>query len=436
MKRRVAVMLGAVLCAVGLSMGSTRAATVLLVDNDTVLDGCDAGADPFGTIQEAVDAAGPGARIRVCPGTYDETVTVAAGKYDLTVEGAKAGIDARWRSQTGESIVTSDSPEGVVRLLADNVVWDGFQVFDNIEGPGIYTSPDASGYVIRNTVFLDNGLGLYLNASGEALTKVLHNRFTANNEFEDPTAGNGIYSDQGARCVLIADNLFERHNGAGILFADSGKPQHCITVERNKSIDDRTFAAFYASSHVRLVANFVRGRRGDPTPGSAIFIGAGNKDVVVKRNHVESAGGNGIDVRDTGGDGRDGDPPRNVDVLKNKVRKAGQHGIDVAASGVGEYEVRSNLTVRNVLVGVHAWPQTDDVVFAHNLALGNRVLDCEDESVGDGTAGTDNTWRRNVGDRDAPGGICHPHRHDKPKPKHKKRHKHKPKPKPCYPWRN
>jgi len=335
MKRRVAVMLGAVLCAVGLSMGSTRAATVLLVDNDTVLDGCDAGADPFGTIQEAVDAAGPGARIRVCPGTYDETVTVAAGKYDLTVEGAKAGIDARWRSQTGESIVTSDSPEGVVRLLADNVVWDGFQVFDNIEGPGIYTSPDASGYVIRNTVFLDNGLGLYLNASGEALTKVRHNRFTANNEFEDPTAGNGIYSDQGARCVLIADNLFERHNGAGILFADSGKPQHCITVERNKSIDDRTFAAFYASSHVRLVANFVRGRRGDPTPGSAIFIGAGNKDVVVKRNHVESAGGNGIDVRDTGGDGRDGDPPRNVDVLKNKVRKAGQHGIDVAASGSG-----------------------------------------------------------------------------------------------------
>jgi len=436
MKRRVAVMLGAVLCAVGLSMGSTRAATVLLVDNDTVLDGCDAGADPFGTIQEAVDAAGPGARIRVCPGTYDETVTVAAGKYDLTVEGAKAGIDARWRSQTGESIVTSDSPEGVVRLLADNVVWDGFQVFDNIEGPGIYTSPDASGYVIRNTVFLDNGLGLYLNASGEALTKVLHNRFTANNEFEDPTAGNGIYSDQGARCVLIADNLFERHNGAGILFADSGKPQHCITVERNKSIDDRTFAAFYASSHVRLVANFVRGRRGDPTPGSAIFIGAGNKDVVVKRNHIESAGGNGIDVRDTGGDGRDGDPPRNVDVLKNKVRTAGQHGIDVAASGVGEYEVRGNLAVRSLLVGIHAWPQTDDVVFAHNLALGNRVLDCEDESVGDGTAGTDNTWRRNVGDRDAPGGICHPHRHDKPKPKHKKRHKHKPKPKPCYPWRN
>jgi len=434
MKRRVAVMLGVVLAAVGLSMGPTRAATVLLVDNDTVPDGCDAGAAPFGTIQEAVDAAGPGDRIRVCPGTYDETVTVGADKHDLTIKGAKAGVDARWRSQTGESIVTSDSAGGVVRLLADDVVWDGFLVFDNFAGPGIYTSPEASGYVIRNTIFEDNGLGLYLNSSGEVPTTVRHNRFTANNEFENPIAGNGIYSDQGARCVLIADNLFEEHNGAGIIFADSGNPQHCVTVERNKSINDRTFAAFYASSHVRLVANFVKRTRIDLEPGSAIFIGARNDGVVVKRNHIELAGGNGIDVRDTGGDGSDGAPPRNVDVLKNKVRKAGQHGIDVAASGVGEYEVRGNLAVRNLLVGIHAGPRTDDIVFAHNIALGNRHRDCKDESVGDGTAGTDNTWRRNVGDRDSPNGICHPHRHDKPKHKHK--HRHKPKPKPCYPWRN
>jgi len=437
MKRRVAVMLGAVLAAVGLSMGPTRAAAVLLVDNDTVLDGCDAGAAPFGTIQEAVDAADPGDRIRVCPGTYDETVTVPVDKHHLTIEGAKVGVDARWRSQTGESIVTADSAGGVVRLEGDHIVWDGFKVDDNFEGPGIYTSPNASGYVIRNTVFVDNGLGLYLGASGEALTKVRHNRFTANNEFENPIAGNGIYSDQGARCVLIAHNLFEEHNGAGILFADSGKPQHCVTVEGNKSIDDRTFAAFYASSHVRVMANFVRGRRGDPTPGSAIFVGARNDGVLVKRNYIDSASGNGIDVRDTGGDGSDGDPPHNVDVLKNKVRKAA-NGIDVAASGVGEYEVRGNLAWRNREVGIQAGPATHDAAFAHNLARGNGVLDCQDESVGDGTAGTDNTWRRNVGDSDAPDGICHPHRHDKPKPKHKhkRKHKPKPKPKPCYPWRN
>jgi hypothetical protein len=37
-------------------------------------------------------------------------------------------------------------------------------------------------------------------------------------------------------------------------------------------------------------------------------------------NHIELTGGNGIDVRDTGADGSDGEPPRDVDVLRNKVR--------------------------------------------------------------------------------------------------------------------
>jgi len=433
MKRRVAVMLGVALAAVGLSIGPARAEGVLVVDDDFPRS-CAAGAADHATIQQAVTAADPGDRIRVCPGTYDETVTVPAGKHDLTIEGAKAGIDARWRRPTGESVVTSDDAGGVVRLLADNVVWDGFLVFDNFEGPGIYTSPDASGYVIRNTVFVDNGLGLYLNASGEALTKVRHNRFTANNEFEDPTAGNGIYSDQGARCVLIVDNLFEHHNGAGILFADGDQSQHCVTVEGNKSIDDRSFATFFATSHLRVAANFVRGRPRDPTPGSAIFIGAGNHDVLVKRNYIESTGGNGIDVRDTGGDGSDGEPPSNVDILKNKVREAGQHGIDVSATGADEYEVRGNLAVRSREVGIHAGPRTEDAAFAHNLAFGNGRLDCQDQSRGDGTAGTDNHWRGNVGARAAPAGICD-HHHDHGKHKHKRKHRHKPKPKPCYPWR-
>jgi nitrous oxidase accessory protein NosD len=351
----------------------------------------------------------------------------------LVIEGAKAGIDARWRRQTGESIVTAESLDGVVQLEADGVVWDGFLILGKLgRGAGISTSPHAAGHVIRNTVFLENGLGLHLNASGKALTWVRHNRFTKNNEFEGPGAGNGIYADQGAGCVLIADNLFEGHNGAGILFADR-EQHHCVTVEHNKSIGDRSFATFFATSHVRVVANFVRGRPGDPTPGSAIFIGARNKDVLVKRNHVEATAGNGIDVRDTRADGSDGDPPRNVDVLKNKVRTAGENGIDVSATGVGEYEVRGNVALRNAKVGLHAGPDTDDAAFARNLARGNGEFDCQDESRGDGTATTDNTWRRNVGGSDDPDGICHPHLD---KPKHKHGHKHKKKPWPCYPWRN
>jgi nitrous oxidase accessory protein NosD len=432
MKRRVAVMLGVALAAVGLSMGPARAATVLVVDNDTILGACDAGAADHATIQDAVAVAIPGDLIRVCPGTYHETVTVPVEKHDLTFEGAKVGIDARTRSQRGESIITSDSPGGVVRLLADGVVWDGFLINDNLQGPGMYTSPRASEYVIRNTVFNDNGLGLYLNTSGEVLTRVRHNRFTANNEFENRIAGNGIYSDQGASCILIADNLFERHNGAGILFADSGKPQHCVDVVHNESIDDRTFAAFFASSHVRVISNTVQSERGDDEPGSAIFIGARNNGVIVKRNHIKSTDGNGIDVRNTAGPRRPAAPPRDVDIRWNTVRHAKLNGIDVAASGVEEYVVRVNTAVDNEGVGVHAGPKTDGTVFAYNIALDNG-LDCQDESVGRRTAGTNNTWRFNVGRTSEPDGICQP---NQPKPKPSKPKPPKPKPKPCYPWRN
>jgi hypothetical protein len=86
----------------------------------------------------------------------------------------------------------------------------------------------------------------------------------ANNEFAD--GGFGVFSDEGARDVAITWNRFERHNGAGIFFADSttGIRQHDILVERNKSVDDKTFATFFASARVRMLANAVRARVGDP----------------------------------------------------------------------------------------------------------------------------------------------------------------------------
>ena len=450
MKRRVAVLLFAVLAAVGLSVGPARGATALVVDDDTG-GRCVFGDRDFSTIQAAVDEAASGDLIRVCPGTYIETVVVA--KKRLTIKGAKAGVDARWRTGTnGESIVTIDpdadppdpeAPDGLVQLRADNITWDGFLIADNTFGPGISTSPDASGYEIRNTIFNDNGLGLYLHSKGERRTNVRRNRFHANNEFEQPGAGTGIYSELGARCILIADNLFEEHNEAGILFADSVQ-KSCIWVERNKSIDDRSFATFFASSHLHLTANTVRSNRpGDLTHGSAIFIGARNKHVVVLRNHIKSTDGNGIDVRDTSASDTLGEaPPQKVDILRNKVRNSKQNGIDVAASGVKQYAVRGNDASGNG-VGIHVGPETHgvgpetaDAFLANNIARGNTVLDCQDTTKGDGTAGTDNTWRNNAGNSDQPNGICHPHRrtadpghhHGKPKPHKKKQH-----PKRCFP---
>jgi nitrous oxidase accessory protein NosD len=424
MKRRVAVLVVVVVAAFGLCLAPARAGDVLVVDDDPTTGRCHAGHDPFTTIQEAVDAAHSGDTIRVCPGVYDEHVKVATPR--LTIKGAKAGRDARRRGRHGESEVTRG-----VELAEDLITWDGFLIRDNTAGPGIYTSPRFSGYTIRNTIFQDNGIGLHLGSSGVCQTWVRNNLFVANNEFTQGGAGNGIYASEGTVRVLIADNRFERHNGAGILFADhadrSRIQQRGVFVKRNQSVEDMTFAAFYASSHVHVADNLVAAREGDPKfpgPAAGIFVGARNHHIVVKRNRVTSASGNGIDVRSSAGDPKlPAVAPEHIQVVKNKVTGVEQHGIEVDADGVGEYLVRGNLTLRNRLVGIHFGPETHDNLVAGNTARGNVVYDCQDESLGDGTAGTDNTWRDNVGPNARPDDICGL-THDKPK-HHKKHKKHK-----------
>src|SRR5260221_13052879 len=77
----------------------------------------------YSTMSAAVAAASPSDTVKVCPGTYNESVTISK---TLTLIGAKAGVDARTRATTGESIINSScSP---VQIFADNVVVDGFTV--------------------------------------------------------------------------------------------------------------------------------------------------------------------------------------------------------------------------------------------------------------------------------------------------------------------
>jgi Right handed beta helix region len=443
--RRGTVWLFAVVTAVSLCLAPAAGATgargwhgrVLVVDEDAHHRSCYGTRRPFPTIKAALDRARAGDTIKVCPGLYEETVVVATPR--LTIEGANAGRDATRPAGRGdESIVTSDDPVGAVQLRADGITWDGFTirgVSGKENGPGMYTGRGHSGHLIRDTIFEDNGVGLHLGASGEHPTVVCRNRFVANNEFA-VGGGYGVFSDEGAQRVLITENRFERHNGAGILFADTFRTdppriQRDLLIEHNTSVGDLSFATIYGSSKVRLTANKVRALVGEGVgPASAIFIGARNDDVVVHRNKVTSASGNGIDVTNSGEPGTDPKAPTNVVVRKNKVSHAEDFGI-------------------------HLGPGTAGTLVEGNQALDNDV-DCKDVSTlggprGAGTAGTNNTWRENTGATDQPDGLCgppvgHPDDHGKGHEKghgkkhhkkHKQQHKrHRPDPCGCVlPWR-
>ena len=225
-------------------------------------------------------------------------------------------------------------------MRADDITWDGFTILGapgaQNNPPGMYTSPAHSGYLIRDTIFQDNGNGIHLGASGTHPTLVCRNRFVANNEFEGPTGAYGIYSSEGAQQVLITTNRFERHNGAAIFLADKGKLQRDIVIEHNKSVDDKTFASIFNSRRVRVTSNWIRARVNDPQfpeRVSAIFIGARNDDIAVQKNKVKSASGNGIDITNSGERGTAPAAPTNVVVRKNKVEHAQLSGIEVSATG-------------------------------------------------------------------------------------------------------
>ncbi len=390
MKRRAAVVMFAVAAAISLCLAPAYATgrdhrghgRVLVVDNQHRHRSCLGTRNPFDTIQGAVDVARSGATIWVCPGLYEETVTVETPR--LTIKGANAGRDATRSGRHRESIVSHLDPDGTVQLLADDITWDGFTVLGHAaeeNGPGMVTSEDHSGYLIRDTIFEDNGVGLDLGSNGKRPSVVCRNRFIANNE--SAAGGYGVFSERGARRVLITYNRFEGHNGAGIFFADRGHTQQDVLIDHNRSVDDKSFATIYSTSRVRVTHNSVRARVDDPEfpePASAIFIGARNHRVLVHRNRVHSASGNGIDVTPSAEprQGTGDAAPTKVVVSKNKVEHAD-------------------------LAGLHMATGTAHVAVTANTALDNGQWDCQDESVG-----VQNTWTDNVGATSSPAGLCSP----------------------------
>ena len=68
-------------------------------------DGTCGGRTPcYSTIQEAIDAANPGATIKIAEGSYDEALTPPNSSKDLTLQG---GWDSTFTSQSSTTTVNS-----------------------------------------------------------------------------------------------------------------------------------------------------------------------------------------------------------------------------------------------------------------------------------------------------------------------------------------
>jgi nitrous oxidase accessory protein NosD len=261
----------------------------------------------YATIQDAVDAAAPGATIDVDAGVYPELVTVFK---PLTLHGAEAGVDARAgaRGGSGETVVRGESFGGGVRtsafrITADGVTLDGFTVQDNTSsgtfGAGVVIDELVSGSTIVNNIIQNNVSGLFLANSSATLQTVIQHNLFANNNNPGNNSGRGIYTDGGVsggllQNVLIDDNTFVNNTGGPDAFPDfqaaigleaqtAGK-QFDITITNNVMRDNGKSVLAFNVVGLDIEHNFITGST-DEGSGALRFEG-GNSDVTIQCNTI------------------------------------------------------------------------------------------------------------------------------------------------------
>ncbi len=344
------------LAAVGPTASLTTASgDVLIVDND----GLDCPNAQFLTIQSAVTAASSGDKIKVCPGTYIEQVTIPAGKNDLTLfsEGARQAV-----IQAPPVMV---APQAIVRVNgAQDVTIRHF----TISGPG-----GGGCNSIRYGVFVDGG--------GSAL--ITDNHITRIRDFLPLGAlsgcQNGIAVSVGrvlppdgptSGSATVVHNLIDRYQKGGILVDGAGSSAE---VAHNEVIGDGptpfnaqngiqlSRGAHVDAHHNKVSQNFYS----PPGVEATGFLLFDSPDALAHHNSVF-------------------------------LNEAG-----MATSSVnGTAEVSYN-SARNNFDGIVAFGGTTNTLFAHNKAYENTRWDCRDDTIP-----TPNFWVKDLGRTENQPGLC------------------------------
>jgi hypothetical protein len=357
---------------------------------------CDARAATFRHIQDAVDAARDGERISVCPGRYREAVRIDGRVRDLY-------------------LVSEDSFQAV------------------IAPPGTSSRPaidiaDATSVEVRGFRLVLRGrpgpvrLGPLSIAGTQACSPA-----PVGIRVRDSTA----VTIRGMR--IQADPACGYRTGISVLRSSARLITDLVTdfLSRGVVVGTGADVSVEASDirflHARL-AEALPGSSLDPAATGLLIAGANAarirtvnvfSRVPARDDDLAPVLWIGIDIQDTPGVSIRGD---------TVVRRVGRYGIRVVGSdgivvlntlverSYGDAyfldRVRGGQLVgsdaERSLTGFRLGPDVRDVTLRQVRGIRDQLLDCIDQSTGDGTAGTANAWRRSEGRTSVPSGICTP----------------------------
>lgn len=398
----------------------------LVVDDDGAgtASNCNAETATYKTIQAAVNAAPSGATVKVCPGTYNESVLV---DHTLAILGAQAGVDARTRNVPLSSESVVNGTPGFV-IAANGVTVDGFTVTGS-NASGVDLTPDHSGYRILNNIVRDNSFGIYANSNGNSQSTISQNSIHDNNGFSEcqrcdaapSEKGVGIFEDQGTRNIVIQTNFIGNEDVAGILlfFVPGAPPKQGafgVTIQTNAiSNTGVNFIALFDATNTTISGNTLSNSSVGEGGGPGILVGAPSSNTQIYNNVITHAHDSGIFVRDIDAFGNS--QPAGVTgviIQGNTVTGAGDQGIDADAASPGAVRTTGNTAKTNGEGGIRYGSSTNANTISGNIAQNNgfgtveTYFDCQDLSHGSGTSGTANTWSSNNGNTSSPPGLCKP----------------------------
>jgi hypothetical protein len=307
---------------------TTHAAGPWFVNSTTGNDGndCLSAATACQTIQAAINKASAGDTINVAAGTYNEQVQI---NKTLNLKGAQAGVDARTRVPSSESII--DNNCGPVQIMADNVTLNGFTVQGStVSDPcflsGIWTNPGFSGtqggHQILNNIVQNNISGIELDSSCVNPTLVQFNLIRNNNN-PGPGATNAIQTNFGLCNATIDSNKFSGHLGSSLLVV---APSSGLAVTNNELVGGTSERIVFGG----VTNSSINGNTsiGSTAVNGPIRLFGGNSNITVNSNVLRN-GVRGIKVDDPFGIG----PNSNISAHTNCIVGNTVAGLEVTSGG-------------------------------------------------------------------------------------------------------
>lgn len=386
------------------SSAHAASASTLVVDDNLSCAGAQ-----YSSISSAVAAANPGDTIQVCAGIYPETVNV---DKPLTFLGAKSGVDARIskrRNLAKESVVVSLNGDFVLAGSANGVTINGFTLqgagSDAVTADAIEAFGGSSGATITDNVIRDNELGINMqNPDGSQPAEVSQNAFINNSIGTTAEGGTAVFISNGpANNTTIEDNSFSKDRQTAINFAGSGSDlSRGLVVADNTSKADSTFVV--ATNSVNALVDHNKITYSGSDNGSAILDFGSNVGLRITNNTI--TGGNGAGTSGIRVANDTGTPSVGTTVSSNTV--SGRYNGIRTTGGYTDLYVGANTVSGSANVGILVETGNTGNAMVRNHVSTSVIHDCEDDTVGGGTAGTANTWRGDTGasGNSTPAAIC------------------------------